>query len=263
MSYQQHRGKQFFIVLILTALFALGGYGASYFSKQFWRAEAEIVAPTTNELGNYYSLFSIYQLISGEKAAASESSKRVFHEFQRQLAAYDNISGFWQNSALYKQQVTGNTQNDGMLLDELVRRVSFSRETPESAAKISLESDNPKQAVELLLGLMEYTNYVTRSVVYNELIAQWKDLFNQVNSATQLKSGQQADAQDWQGKLNMMKSVSALDNNLIAYRYMKKPMLPIYATYPDRYLWAVIGGAGGLVFGLLLILLFPSKRKES
>ncbi|WP_048736642.1 LPS O-antigen chain length determinant protein WzzB [Necropsobacter massiliensis] len=253
------------ILLFLTALLALGGYAGSYSVNPLWTAEAEIAPPTTNELGNYASLFSMYQLISGEHQHASKAADMAYQEFKRQLSAYDNINAFWQHSEYYKQQLTGNHQTDGALLRQLMRRVQVTQETAQTPLRISIALENPKQATELLTAFIQQTNDVARTVVYNELISQWKILFNQINTATQLnlgQTGQHTDGQDWQGKLNMMKSVTALDNTLIAYRYTKTPSQPVHADYPNRALWAAIGAGVGIVLGLLIILLLPTKKED-
>ncbi len=253
------------IFLFLTALLALGGYAGSYLVNPLWTAEAEIAPPTTDGLGNYSSLFSMYQLISGEPQQASKATDMVYQEFKRQLSAYDNIYAFWQSSEYYKQQLTGNHQADSALLLQLINRIHVAQETAREPLRISIALENPKQAAELLTAFIQQTNDTTRAVVYNELISQWKILFNQINTATQLNLGQteqHSDGQDWQGKLNMMKSVTALDNTLVAYRYTKTPSQPVDADYPNRVLWAVIGAGIGIVLGLLIVLLTPAKRED-
>lgn len=258
--------KNSIIVLFLTALLALGGYAGSYFMKPLWTASANIAPPTTNELGNYSSLFSMYQLISGERQSASKAADTVYREFTQQLSAYENISAFWQRSEYYKQQMTGNSQADNKLLQQLIHQVHITPQTAQTPVSISIALENPKQAAELLAAFIQHTNDITRSVVYNELILQWKILFNQINTATQLnlgQAGQRSDVQDWQGKLNMMKSVTALDDTLVAYRYLKKPSQPLDYDYPNRFLWAAVGGGIGLLFGLLIIwVLTPVKRQD-
>lgn len=266
MSYQERKTvKDIVTIFFVTVLFAVGGYASSYLAKPEWKAEAQIVRPSVKELGNYYSLFSIYHLVKGQKED-ERAVDMVYKELNRQLSSYDTISHFWQNSEFYKQKMSGNNQDDAILLNDLIQSVQLS--TLNSGVNtISLTLDNPKQANELLRAWMGYVNTVTRDIVYAELISQWQTLFNQINTATQLNLGRiqqglSIDTQDWQGKLNMMKSVSALDNNLVAFRFIKSPMQPLHENISHRVQTTIVGSVIGLFFGVILVVLLNRRTKK-
>ncbi|VEB23520.1 Wzz/FepE/Etk N-terminal domain-containing protein [Avibacterium volantium] len=262
----QNAAKKSFIIILVTIIFALAGYGASFLQKPQWKAEAKIYQPTTNQLGNYYALASMYQFIQGKNEPETLLVNKVYDEFKRQLSAYDNIRQFWLESSYYKQRETGNAQNDEALLEQLVKTVKFSTALKGQAETLSIQLDNPKQALEMLNAFIAQSNLAAREVIYNELIGQWKNLFNQVNNAAQLKlgatlQGNALGTQDWQGKLNMMKSVNPLDNNLSAYRYLKSPTQPLNPERSVLY-WVLCAVGLGLVVGMFLANTFTRKTKK-
>lgn len=249
--------KQYFIIILITLIFALGGYGASFLGKTQWKAEAQFYSPTVNQLGNYYNLASMHQFIQGQPFSEKALELQVYEEFKRQLFSDKNITEFWLSTSYYKQRETGDKLADERVLRSLVKTMKFSTALKGQAESISLYLDNPKQASELLAEFIAYTNLKARNVLYNELITQWKNLFNQVNMASQLNLGNTFQfgaigSQDWQGKLNMMKSVSPLDNNLVAYRYFKDPFS---SPQPERQViyWIILAGLLGVIVGSFLV----------
>ncbi|MCW9717047.1 Wzz/FepE/Etk N-terminal domain-containing protein [Avibacterium sp. 21-599] len=262
----KNTAKKSFIIMLFTIIFALAGYGTSFLQKLQWKAEAKISQPTVNQLGNYYALASMYQFIQGKNEPEALLVNNVYDEFKRQVSAYDNIRQFWLQSSYYKQRETGNAQNDEELLEQLVKTVKFSTALKGQPETLSIQLDNPKQALEMLNAFIEQSNLATREVIYNELIGQWKNLFNQVSSAAQLKLGATLQAntlgeQDWQGKLNMMKSVNPLDNNLTAYRYLKSPIQPLRPERQALY-WVLFAGLLGLMIGIFFTNILTTKSKK-
>ncbi|AZI13878.1 LPS chain length-determining protein [Avibacterium paragallinarum] len=258
--------KKYSIVILITFIFIVVGYGVSLLEKTQWKSEAQIFQPTTNELGNYYALASMYQFIQGKVLSEEHLTQKVYEEFKRQLTSYDNIRRFWQQTPYYKQKETGNIQADRILLEELVKAVKFSTALRGTADSLTLQLDNPKQAFEMLNAFIAYTNLSARQVIYSELIGEWKTLFNQVDSAAQLNLGSllQGDAigiQDWQGKLKMMRAVSPLDNNLIAYRYLKTPSQPLQSE-PFSLFWIFIGGLVGILVGIITVKVIENRKRK-
>lgn len=253
-------------IVLSVFLFAAIGYGGSYLVKPQWESEVEIDVPMTAGLGNYYTLFSMYQLVSGEKSDINAADV-VYQELKRQLYAEDSLSRFWKNTEYYKQKMTGEQKEDTLLLNELIKKITISESTL-GRIKVKLASENAKQAADFLTAFLEQVNLATRDVVYAELIVKWKNLFNQVNTAIQLNVPsiyplQTNTGMDWQSKLNMMKSVSALDNNLTSFRFAKNLTHAVESSIPNRGYLAACGGGVGLLIGLLISLyLRPTRRQE-
>ncbi|WP_439240668.1 chain-length determining protein [Lonepinella sp. BR2474] len=260
--------KSTLFILFFTALFAVAGYGGSYAMKEQWKVDVEVRQPKVEQLGNYFALFDMYQLVSGNKAKAEEqkdTANIVFNSFKQQVQGYDNLAKFWSNSDFYKQRQTGIEEKDNAFLQDLIANTTFVEGNPDRHIpdRISVTLDNPKQAAQQLDNFVKYTNYVTQQSLYNELIAKWKTLFNQVNLAAQQSTDNAAQNElSWKGKLNMMKSVSPLDNQLMTFDYLKSPSQPQVAS-PDRLLWASVGGAFGFLLGLLLALIFAGRKQKN
>jgi len=121
--------KGSWLIVLVTALFAVGGYALSYQIKQQWTSEAALARPTTVELGNYYPLSSLNKLISGdspnEQAATEDILNNTYRELKRQIAAFDTITLFWENSDYYKNLVSGDEVKDQKILNDLINNTVF------------------------------------------------------------------------------------------------------------------------------------------
>ncbi|MCK3658851.1 hypothetical protein A4G18_09035 [Pasteurellaceae bacterium Pebbles2] len=258
------------IVIFFTALFAAAGFGGSYAMKEQWRVEVELKKPTFEQLGNYFELYAMHKLISENKTSLEiaegqqDATDLVYDQFKQQINSYDRVDFFWRNNNFYAQRQTGLMDRDSEFLHQLIEQTKFVEGNPAKNVpdRLQMTLDNPKQAAELLDNFMNYTNLVTKTMLYNDLVAKWKTLFNQVNLAAKESSGNKAQGElTWKGKLNIMKSVSPLDDKLVAFSYVKAVSQPTVAS-PDRLLWAAIGGAIGFLFGLLLSLWLAGRQQK-
>ncbi|OOF37924.1 MULTISPECIES: hypothetical protein [Rodentibacter] len=248
-------------VIISTALCAGIGYASSYWLNPKWKIEAEITHPRLSELGNYYSLFSMYHLIKGKDNAENKVPEWIYQNFTEQLVSYNNLKQFWENTPYYKQKIGESPTSNAELLNDLIKNTHF-QPLNDNTGKITLILNESEGAQALLSSLLENNNTLTRKVMYDDLILQWKNLFTQVKTATELNLGYipyggAVERQDWQGKLNMMKSVSPLDEQFTAYHFTKTPQPP-EAT--GRNSWHGIGAGIGLLLGLCRFL-FLRKQK--
>ncbi|OOF37757.1 hypothetical protein [Rodentibacter heidelbergensis] len=245
-------------LVISTALCGVIGYASSYWIKPQWQTEAEITQPTLTELGNYYSLFSMYHLIKGQDNAEDKVAELVYQHYTEQLVSYDNLKQFWENAPYYREKAENNAKN----LNTLIQNTHF-QPLNKHAGKITLTLNEPEEAQALLSSLLNHNNLLTRKVMYDQLILQWKNLFTQVKTAAELNLGNLpyghvVERQDWQGKLNMMKSVSPLDEQFTAYHLTKTPQQP---EAIGRDSWGAIGAGIGLLLGLCRFL-FLRKQKN-
>ncbi|MBM2607751.1 LPS O-antigen chain length determinant protein WzzB [Pasteurella multocida] len=253
------------IILGTTLLGAIVAYGGSYLKSKTWLAEAHVTVPDIALLGNYYALSSTYQFIKNKENQRQET-EIVYQEFLKQLMSEEMIRRFWEKTEYYKQKQTGEDHIDLALLEKLTKAIKFkSAQTLDVADSVSLTLENPKLATELLSSFIDQVNVETRKIVYSNLISQWKVLFEQVKKATEFNLGKNAQSalvlEDWNGKLQMMRSVSPLDEQFSAYRYLKKPTQPIMQRSPNRKCWASVGALIGFILSFFMLSLFNSRKK--
>lgn len=265
--------KGSWLIILMTALFAAGGYGLTYQIKQQWTSEAAIVKPITVELGNYYPLSSLHKLVGGgstnEQEATADILESTYQELKRQIASYDTITLFWESTDYYKHQLSGDTLKDQKRLNELIKNTVFieGNESKNQPDRVMITLDNPKQATELLLAYINYANLAARNVLYSDFIVRWKTLKDQINAASQInlpvvQNGHVTEGKAWEARVKMMEAVTpTFDNKLNAFRYMKAPTLSD-KIYPNRWLWASIAGTFGFLFGCALVLSLNLRKRK-
>ena len=265
--------KGSWLIFLVTALFAVGGYALSYQIKQQWTSEAALARPTTVELGNYYPLSSLNKLISGdspnEQAATEDILNNTYRELKRQIAAFDTITLFWENSDYYKNLVSGDEVKDQKILNDLINNTVFieGNEEKNQPDRVMIRLDNPKRATELLLAYINYANLTAQNVLYADFIVRWNTLKDQINAASQInlpvvQNGHITEGKAWEAKAKMMNAVTPkFDHKLNAFRYIKAPTLSD-KVYPNRFLWASITGAFGLFFSCALVLSWNLRKRK-
>lgn len=255
-------------VLILTACVGLGagaGFGLAGTQTPMWQSTMKFEAPTIVELGNYYSLATTYALVQGDKMAEVEQTitQKSYNEFKRNLNSADQLKRYLVDSDIVKQQASAKN----LPIDTVAQQTALAFHFDEPKAQLSVTLENPENAKKLLADFVSFSTLQTRSILNNELIQKWKVLFQQVKQASEhnlgtVQIGEQVAKQDWSGKLNVMKSVKALDDQLVAYRVLQSPSSPTEPHSPDKSLWLMIGALSGLVFGLFCVALLSFRRKS-
>ncbi|MDP9499345.1 LPS chain length-determining protein [Bisgaard Taxon 45] len=253
------------LVLGTTLLGAIVAYGSSYLKSKTWLAEAHVSAPDVALLGNYYALSSTYQFIKNKENPQSDTDI-AYQEFTKQITSEEVIRHFWESTEYYKQKQTGETHIDLALLEKLTKAIKFKSTQNGFVDKVTLELENPKFATELLSSFIDQVNLETRKTAYSNLITQWKVLFEQVKKAAEFNLGKNGvsslASEDWHGKLQMMRSVSPLDEQFSAYRYLKKPTQPMIYVSPNRQCWGVIGASIGLILALFILAFLNLRRRN-
>lgn len=258
------------IIMIFTLVLAIAGFGVSFLITPQWTAEATLKESDASALGNYYALNKTYQLLDGTEVTQDQTiSKNVYQVFWQKLASPDNIRQFWINSDYYKQKVVNDFQQDTELLNKLSADFQFFTQETQGLKYdgIQLTLDNPKMAAELLNNYILYTNELTKQQLYQDLITRWKTLFDLVQQAATNELGTIAMKgnevkQDWSGKLAVMKSVSKLDNQLVSYQYLTRPMQPLSPTFPNRILFLFYGALIGLMIGIIMISVVSNTKRK-
>ncbi|QNS15440.1 Wzz/FepE/Etk N-terminal domain-containing protein [Mannheimia bovis] len=258
-----------FLVLILFTAIGVGlGYGLSYSQPEKWKVTAQFEQPNVPDLGNYYSLLSTYHFLSSSTPELSnqtvqkEAVEQVYEEFKRNLTSADLLQAYLVESEVVKLKAQVEKKSTAIVAAELVEQFSFQKDVATSADNLSLTLENAEDAQKLLTDFIPLVNTQARERLNADLIAKWKVLFQQIKTASELNVGAKGN-QDWAAKLQMMRSVQPLDNQLKAYRLVKSPSVPLKAESPDRLFWLMIGALSGLLIGFVLSFAVRAKTNAT
>lgn len=267
-------------IAVLVGMTAVGagiGWGASHLDTPKWKAEAQLQQPSVLELGNYHSLSSMYDFIrggasaqSGDTAANAEQSdnatETAYDAFKRTVRSPDVLVNFLSQTETVKLKAQAENQAVSIIAQQVAGEFGFENADVEQPFdRLSVTSTNPEAANKLLNEFLIFANAQTRSALNAELVAKWKVLFQRVKTAAENKlgathQGSQIAAEDWDGKLRMMRSVQPLDDSLVAYRLAKAPSVPMAPVSPERPFWALVGGLIGLFLSLFML---PSAKQKA
>ena len=127
--------RQFFAILLLTAVGAGVGYGASLVLPTQWQAVTKFEAPKTAELGNYLSLSSTYSLVSGAENAAdlgkieAQTGVQSYAEFQKMVNDAQLRQEFLTQYEPIKQQAALENKSVATLVQAVEKSISFTNDT--------------------------------------------------------------------------------------------------------------------------------------
>lgn len=246
-----------FLLLALSAIGGVAGWFGATTQTAYWKAEAQFEVPKVTDLGNYYSLHSTYHLLKGENTASNDAiiTDTAYQEFIRNLKSPDILQHYLVQSDIVKQSATNQNKPVAMEAQLFAQHFNFDSATH----TLSLSLTNPENAAKLLTDFTAFSTLQTRLNLNNELIAKWKILFQQVKQLAETSTG--TAQQEWATKLNLMRSVQPLDNQLTAYRLVKSPTVPTKPEAPkDQLLWAAIGSGIGLLLGFLAVVFINRKK---
>lgn len=255
------------VVLLLTAIGAAAGYGLSYSQTEKWKVTAQLEQPVVPDLGNYYSLLSTYSFLNTNSQDANlqkDVLDEVYTEFKRNLTSADLLQNYLAQTEAVKLKAQLENKSPAMMASQLAAHFSFAKDPAISADNFSFVSENPEEAQKLLSEFILLANSQAREKLNADLIAKWKVLFQQIKAAAELNLGakQGNPAQDWNGKLQMMRSVQPLDNTLTTYRLVKSPSIPLSPVSPERWFWLMVGALSGLILGFMLSFAVRAKKTQ-
>lgn len=245
-------------LLLTLLLFIVAGVGGGYFYADMqpkrWKASAVFELPQAADLGNYFALYHTYTLVQQDGKIDPNLEKQVsedsYAEFQRVLLALDSRRQFLSENVIVKQIADVHY----LPLNEVVNKLSDALHFDPNTRTLSLALVNPEQAGKLLTQFIVFTREQVRTSLNNELIAKWKFLFQNVKQSAEANLGE-----GWQAKLNLMRSVQPLDNQLTPYRLVQKPTAHTQPEPAENLLVSLGVGAGiGFLLGLFFIL---NRRK--
>lgn len=249
--------------LILSLLFIVlgGGIGATiaHFYPPKWQVSVQFDTPKMDELGNYFSLYSTYSLVSGDADAVDmtkvekKATEAAYQEFSTLLSSPAQLEAYLAQSPFVKSLATIEQISEQETAKKLTAHFQFDNQN--GHVQFTLTSFDRQEVDSLFVDYIRYINQQARDTLNKGLIDKWKALFGQVKQAAEAKIDV-----SWENKLKMMQSVKPLDNNLVAFRFVQSPMLSQSAK---PYISGTVAGAvAGLIFSLLAMVILRSPRKE-
>lgn len=249
--------KKLLNTILLTAIGAGLGATTAYYQPTQWQVQAQFTAPQMAELGNYFSLFSTYGLISGDAEAVdmnkmeSKATQAAFALFSQNLTASEPRIAFLSQQPSVQQRAELEGLSAKTYAEKLAQ--GFQSSVNGDAINFSFFSYNINDVDNLFVEYLKSINTATRTALNNELINKWKVLFQQVKTAAEAKLDV-----SWENKLKMMQSVQPLDNNLVAFHFAKNASLN---AMPKPYL--IFAGLGAIAGFMMSLITLGNMRKKS
>ena len=245
-----------FILSFLFMIIGAGlGFAGAHFHPTKWQVSAQFEAPKMSELGNYFSLFSTYSLVSGDADAVDatkierKATNSAYHEFTKILNSPAQLIAFLNQSDFVKARAKVENQT----IQQITSHFKFSQEN--NLDQLTLSSFDREEVDQLFVEYIRYVNNQARQTLNNELITKWKSLFEQVKNAADAKIDV-----SWENKLKMMQSVQPLDNNLVAFHFVQQPNLVI--SEKPYVISTGIGAGFGIILSLLAMLILGAGRNK-
>lgn len=238
----------FLFMLLLVGVGLCAGYFYAFSQPTQWKVSAQFEPPKVAELGNYYSLYNTYSIVQNDGKSdpnlEQTTTQLSFAEFTKSLGSHEAAQVFFSQNVLVKQIAAAYYQTPAQAAKQMVGALHFDS----VSNRLSIVLANPEQGVQIL---NEYINHHTEQVrnsLNTDLISKWKVLFQNVKQSAEANLGQ-----TWQAKLNLMRSVQPLDNALIPYRFVNKPLASAEPEQPQILPLALaIGGGIGLFLSILI-----------
>ena len=121
-----------FILSFLFMIIGAGlGFAGAHFHPTKWQVSAQFEAPKMSELGNYFSLFSTYSLVSGDADAVDatkierKATNSAYHEFTKILSSPAQLMAFLNQSDFVKARAKVENQT----IQQIALHFKFSQET--------------------------------------------------------------------------------------------------------------------------------------
>mgnify|MGYP004467129025 FL=1 len=251
--------KKILNTILLTAIGAGLGATTAHYQPTQWQAQAQFTTPKMAELGNYFSLFSTFQLVSGDAEAVdiskmeSKATQTAFSIFSQNLTASEPRITFLSQQPSVQQRAELEGLSAKAYAEKLAQ--GFQNNVNGDSVNVSFSSYNLADVDNLFVEYLKSVNTTTRTALNNELINKWKALFQQVKTAAEAK----LDA-SWENKLKMMQSVQPLDNNLVAFHFEKNASLN---AIPKPYLiFAGLGAIAGFMMSLIALAMLNVRTKK-
>ena len=179
--------KKLWIILssfIFTAIASVYAFTA----KEQWTSSAEVIAPRTLDLGDYFSVRKEYARILGGEFDTGATASNLFSQFNLLSESLDERRKFFAQSDFYKKKVEGKSETEkAQILSELItkhitiKKPDSKKEPDLIGNKISFYAETPADAQNVLSQFISEINKAAYKIELDNFLLYFNELIADLN----------------------------------------------------------------------------------
>ena len=179
--------KKLWIILssfIFTAIASVYAFTA----KEQWTSSAEVIAPRTLDLGDYFSVRKEYARILGGEFDTGATASNLFSQFNLLSESLDERRKFFAQSDFYKKKVEGKSETEkAQILSELItkhitiKKPDSKKEPDLIGNKISFYAETPDDAQNVLSQFISEINKAAYKIELDNFLLYFNELIADLN----------------------------------------------------------------------------------
>ena len=179
--------KKLWIMLSSFIFTAIAGVYA-FTAKEQWTSSAEVIAPRTLDLGDYFSVRKEYSRILGSEFDAGATASNLFSQFNLLSESLDERRKFFVQSDFYKKKVEGKSETEkAQILSELIskhitiKKPDSKKEPDLIGNKISFYAETPADAQNVLSQFISTINQSAYQIELDNFLLYFNELVTDLN----------------------------------------------------------------------------------
>lgn len=179
--------KKLWIMLSSFIFTAIAGVYA-FTAKEQWTSSAEVIAPRTLDLGDYFLMRKEYARILGGEFDAGATASNLFSQFNLLSESLDERRKFFVQSDFYKKKVEGKSETEkAQILSELItkhitiKKPDSKKEPDLIGNKISFYAETPADAQNVLSQFISTINQSAYQIELDNFLLYFNELVTDLN----------------------------------------------------------------------------------
>ena len=179
--------KKLWIMLSSFIFTAIAGVYA-FTAKEQWTSSAEVIAPRTLDLGDYFLMRKEYARILGGEFDAGATASNLFSQFNLLSESLDERRKFFAQSDFYKKKVEGKSETEkAQILSELItkhitiKKPDSKKEPDLIGNKISFYAETPADAQNVLSQFISTINQSAYQIELDNFLLYFNELVTDLN----------------------------------------------------------------------------------
>ena len=179
--------KKLWIMLSSFIFTAIAGVYA-FTAKEQWTSSAEVIAPRTLDLGDYFLMRKEYARILGGEFDAGATASNLFSQFNLLSESLDERRKFFAQSDFYKKKVEGKSETEKVqILSELItkhitiKKPDSKKEPDLIGNKISFYAETPADAQNVLSQFISTINQSAYQIELDNFLLYFNELVTDLN----------------------------------------------------------------------------------